>query len=1194
MIELTALDTTWLLFSAFLVTTMQIGFCMLEAGTVRHKNSINVAFKNLTDFVIAALVFWALGYGLMFGASLDGWIGADTFLVASRDTDAAFLLFQLTFCGAAATIVGGALAERTRFAGYVVITVLIAGLIYPTAGHWAWGGALEGEPTGWLGRLGFIDFAGGTVVHGTGGWMALAGAIVVGPRLGRFADPGAGPGEGPPPIAASSHVLATVGVLVLWFGWFGFNGGSALGYDAGLGSILINTTLAGAAGGVALVLLAFVRDARPDIGACLNGTLAGLVAVTAGAHLYETTDAVLVGVAGATVASLATRLLARLRIDDVVGAFPVHACAGLAGTLLVAVFGDPAAFGAGRGALEQLGVQAIGAGAVALWAFGIGYVALFALNAALPLRVSESDERAGLNLAEHGASNDLATLLEDMGGQRASGDFARRVAVEPHTEIGLIAGEYNRVVERVETEIGERERALERLRSASQFQFLFEHGREGIVRFALDGSVLQANPAAARILGHANAAELVGRGGAFLGAVPWRDGAAHRALVDRLAARGLVEGVELDFDRRVDGREGHVQVSVRRIEESGAAGPDGPDGPDGADGADAPATYLASLADVSERRANARLSVEVGAARAASRAKSEFLANVSHEIRTPLDGVAGMLELLSRTSLDARQERYVHVASASAKSLLSIIDDALDVSRIEAGELELESVEFDLPELLGDVVDAFAPQAAAKRLELVAQLSPALPPRAAGDPERLRQVLANLLGNAVKFTETGTVALVADAPGAATGDGVALEVRVHDTGIGIDPRDAARLFEPFGQADGSTTRRFDGAGLGLSISRRLAGLMGGSIELESEPGRGTTFRVRVPLGAGASPGPDAGPGLAPELAGLRALAVDDHVANLELLKELLEPRGLVVGRVTNAGAALVELDRAHAEGAPYALVLLDYHMPGTNGHELARRIRERPEHRDVRLVVLTSIDQALPASTRESLDIAGHVVKPLRPARLFDAVNEALGAPVSDAARTPGGDAARVAGPDDDTPLEDLLADALGGGPEVGRAGDTGSGTGGDTGGDAGGDTDDDRGAPAAPSVGLEGRRALVVEDDPVDRLVAVEMLALLGLEATAVDDGRAALERLGAERFDLVLMDCQMPVMDGFEATRAWRRREAERGRVRTPIVALTANAAVGDRERCLEAGMDDCATKPIDVRALEAVLVRALSGTS
>ena len=1196
MTDLTPLDTTWLLLCAFLVMTMQIGFCLLEAGLVRQKNSINVAFKNLIDFVIAALVYWGIGYGLMFGASLNGWFGVDGFLVASRDTNAAFLLFQLVFCGTAATIIGGALAERTRFLAYAAITVLTAGLIYPVVGHWAWGGSLgaDGVATGWLGRIGFIDFAGGTVVHSTGGWMALAGALVVGARLGRFpartgtpdasldaAGPdgaNAAPAEATlRPIGGSNYVLATAGVLMLWFGWFGFNGGSALGYDEAVGPILVNTVLAAASGALVLVLLAFVRDAKPDIAACLNGTLAGLVSVTAGAHLYETTDAVLVGVAGALVASLATGALARARIDDVIGAFPVHAAAGMTGTLLVALLGDPAGFAEGRGPIEQLGVQAIGIGAVALWAFGIGYAALFALNAILPLRVSEADERRGLNVAEHDASSDLLRLLEDMGGQRATGDFATPLTVEPHTEIGQIAAQYNRVTERVRAEIAEREDALARLRSASQFQFIFENTSEGIVRFGLDGRILQANPAAAAILGHASVADLVERGGAFLGALEWSDAGAHRDAIDRLTAKGLVQEVFLDFRRRVDDREGHVKVSVRRIDaRDGDAAGDG-DGAPG--GANAQATYLASLADVSERRANERLSLEVDEAQAASRAKSEFLANMSHEIRTPLNGVTGMLELLSRTSLDARQERYVHIAGASAKSLLSVINDILDVSKIEAGKLDLEPVEFDLPELLGDVVDMFAPQAAGKRLELVARLDPALPRRVVGDPERLRQILVNLLGNAVKFTESGTVSLAARPLGAAADGRTPIELAVQDTGIGIAPEDSARLFEPFERGDGSTTRRFGGTGLGLSISRRLADLMGGAIEVDSEPGRGTTFRATLPFESGRAIDVGAASGIASEHAGLRVLAVDDHVVNLELLKELLEPEGLVVGRVTNAEAALQELDRAAGAGEPYALVLLDYHMPGTDGYALARRVRERPEHAEVALVMLTSIDQTLPAAEREELGITGHVIKPLRPSRLFDALEQVLG-DAPEAARAPGrarpggsdpadarasGDPAAVAGADDEVPLEDLLADALGG--RVARAPED------------------------AARAALEGRHALVVEDNAVNQLVTEELVALLGMSVSTVDDGRAALDRLERERFDVVLMDIQMPRMDGFEATRAWRAREAELGLEPVPIVAVTANAVVGDRERCLDAGMDDYVTKPIEPETLAEVLSRALS---
>ncbi len=1165
MIEFTPLDTTWLLFSAFLVMTMQIGFCMLEAGMVRQKNNLNVAFKNLVDFIVAALVYWGAGYALMYGASVNGWFGDTGWLVASRDTNPAFLLFQLTFAGAAATIVGGAVAERTRFVGYVVMSALIAGVLYPVAGHWVWGGALEGAPTGWLGQLGFIDFAGSTVVHGVGGWMAFAAVLVIGPRIGRFAPRGAGEAAGadaPRPLRGSSYATATVGVLVLWFGWFGFNGGSAIGTDANIGSVVMNTTLAAAGGGLTLVLLAFVRDAKPDITACLNGVLAGLVAVTAGAHLYETTDAVLVGVAGAAVAALAARLLVRLRVDDVIGAFPVHACAGIAGTLLVAVFGNPSGFG-GRSALEQLGVQALGVGAVALWAFGAGYITLYLLNAVLPLRVSAEDERMGLNVAEHGASSDLVELLEDMGAQRASGDFSRPLTVEPHTEIGLIAGEYNRVAERVRSEIGEREHALARLRSASQFQFIFEHTHEGIVQFALDGRLLQANPAAARILGYASAQDLVERAGDLLQGVAWHDGAAYRAMTDRLAARGLVQDVELDFHRLVDDREGHVEMSVRRI--------DPPEPEPGADQDGHPppaATYLASLVDVSERRANASLAIQVDEAQAASRAKSEFLANMSHEIRTPLNGVTGMLELLSRTSLDARQERYVRIAGASANSLLSVISDILDVSKIEAGRLDLESVEFDLPELLGDVIDMFAPQASGKRLELVARIEADVPHRVVGDPERLRQVIVNLLGNAVKFTEAGSIALSCRlGPDGVDADAADLRLSVRDTGIGIEPDAIDALFEPFVQADGSTTRRFGGTGLGLSISRQLVGLMGGTIGAESEPGRGTAFHVALMLPLGTSIAVNGEPGLPLELGGVRTLAVDDHVVNLELLKDLLEPQGLVVGRVTNAEAALQELARALDDDEPYELALLDYHMPGMNGYELARRIRARPELDDLALVMLTSIDQSLPASERESLRIAGHILKPLRASRLYDTIAEVMGSGERSAAPGPDEPGASTRAGAAEVPLEDLLADALGGRAVAATRAEPGS---------------------------LEGRVALLVEDNAVNQVVSEEMLSLLGLRVVTVDDGRAALERLAESDFDVVLMDCQMPVMDGFDATRAWRERENAEARPRLPIVALTANAVTGDRERCLAAGMDEYMTKPVTPEVLREVLGRVLATDS
>ena len=322
MTDFTPLDITWLLISAFLVMTMQIGFCMLETGLVRSKNSINVAFKNVMDFVVASLTFWAIGYGLMYGASISGMLGSTLFFVDHKETVGAFFIYQMMFCGAAATIVGGAIAERTRFSAYIIISIAMAAVLYPLVGHWVWNGAVDGISNGWLAKQGFIDFAGGTVVHGVGGWVALAAVLVIGPRIGRFDD-------SEKPIRGSNYPVAAGGVLVLWFGWFGFNGGSAIGYDADIAKVVINTSLSAAVGGVTLVILAWMRTRKADIGASLNGTIAGLVGITAGCHLFSTIDALIVGALSSIACFGATHLLEKLKVDDVISAFPVHAVAGI-------------------------------------------------------------------------------------------------------------------------------------------------------------------------------------------------------------------------------------------------------------------------------------------------------------------------------------------------------------------------------------------------------------------------------------------------------------------------------------------------------------------------------------------------------------------------------------------------------------------------------------------------------------------------------------------------------------------------------------------------------------------------------------------------------------------------------------------------------------------------------------------------
>jgi len=1061
---------------------------MLESGFVRAKNVINVAFKNLMDFVTACLTFWLVGFGIMYGASAAGFAGTSLFAVQHGDVNGAFLIFQMMFCGTAATLIGGALAERARFSVFIIISVLIASVVYPIAGHWAWAGAMTGESHGWLGKLGFIDFGGAMVVHGVGGFFALAAVMVIGARIGQF-DPDK------PPIRGGNYSVGTCGVLVLWFGWFGFNGGSGLIFNE-----------------------AWIRERQPNISASLNGVLAGLVGVTAGANVFSTTDAVIVGFISAIVCGAATTALEKGKLDDVLGAFPVHGAAGFVGVLLVALLGDSSNFPLGHSMLQQLGVQFVGASVIALWAFSIGYGGLRLLGMFMPLRVTTAEEIQGLNVSEHGASTDLVELLTDMHQKSDDGEFSGTVNVEPHTEVGQIALEYNRVLERVRLEIETREEAWRQVKEASHFQFIFDNTHEGILQLSLAGEVLETNPAASSLLGYQSKEQLLEKSTVWLGNSLFQDAGIKAAMLEELNETGSVRDLETEFKRYSDGQAGYVTVSVRLVEGN----------------LDEGACYLVSLVDISDRRDNERLRIEKDAAEAASDAKSTFLANMSHEIRTPLNGVTGMIELLSRTELSKQQSRYTDIAATSADALLSVINNILDVSKIEAGKLELESDEFDLHEMLSDVADMFAPQAASKHLEIINSISTDTPSRIIGDGERLRQVLVNLLNNAVKFTDTGSIALESNVVRALDG-AVHLQFIVRDSGCGIPQSALDSLFEAFTQADVSTTRQYGGTGLGLTICRQLIELMRGHIRVESEVDVGTSFIVDLVVPLGDEKSPSLSGQLDSSHTGRRILAVDDHPANLMIIGDLLSPYGIVLGKAEEAQSALQVLASAHASGNPFDLVLLDFHMPGMDGGELARAIRENPNYHDTQIVMLTSVDQAIPAEERRTLNIATSITKPLRASRFFEALNSVL-------VRSSTGQ------------VDEQRK------PEV---------------------TNDSE-STTSPSLGS----ILLVEDNPVNQLVAEGLLEDIGYDVTIANDGQEALDRLHSERFDAVLMDCQMPVLDGFEATRQWREHERSNGLPALPIIALTANAVVGDRERCIDAGMSEYVTKPIDSERLEEIL--------
>ena len=445
----TNLDHVWTMLAAALVLFMQLGFLLLEAGMVRSKNSISVAQKNLADFLVATCGFWLVGFGLMFGPSLGGWLGGAGFAFeATTDWDHTFFVFQLVFCGTAATIVSGAIAERTTFAVYLIISVIVSVLIYPVFGHWAWGNLLL-DNAAWLAEKGFIDFAGSTVVHSIGAWVALAGLVVIGPRVGRFDANGR-----PLPITGHSAVLATAGAIVLWVGWIGFNGGSTTAGTPAFAHIVSNTMLAGAFGGIVSMIVGRHIDGlyRPE--RSINGVLGGLVAITAGCDAVGTYGAIAIGASAGLVVIVATRLLeAVLRLDDAVGAVPVHGFCGAWGTLLVAVFARPDALAAGD-RIDQFLVQAEGVLTAFAWGFGCAYLALRALAAVVPLRVSMEQELLGLNAVEHGTTlgtGALQVALEKL----AAGtmDLSQRLDDSTGDEAAEVANAFNRLMARLQAMI---------------------------------------------------------------------------------------------------------------------------------------------------------------------------------------------------------------------------------------------------------------------------------------------------------------------------------------------------------------------------------------------------------------------------------------------------------------------------------------------------------------------------------------------------------------------------------------------------------------------------------------------------------------------------------------------------------------------------------------------------------------------